>query len=104
AVGVGGVARVQPPADDVDDHPAAMHQADAAAVDEPLRDPDDVDGADLDRRRRGDHDADRPRALRREPAGAAAAVLRVRARLFFLYCYPIARWTLRLEAKYAVDR
>ncbi|HXU53332.1 MAG TPA: amino acid ABC transporter permease [Casimicrobiaceae bacterium] len=24
--------------------------------------------------------------------------------LFFLYCYPIARWTLRLEAKYAVDR
>jgi polar amino acid transport system permease protein len=24
--------------------------------------------------------------------------------LFFLYCYPIARWTLRLEAIYAVDR
>jgi polar amino acid transport system permease protein len=24
--------------------------------------------------------------------------------LFFLYCYPIARWTVRLEAKYAVDR
>ena len=23
--------------------------------------------------------------------------------LFFLYCYPIARWTVRLEAKYAVD-
>ena len=22
---------------------------------------------------------------------------------FFLYCYPIARWTVRLEAKYAVD-
>ena len=24
--------------------------------------------------------------------------------LFFLYCYPIARWTVRLEAKYAVER
>ncbi len=24
--------------------------------------------------------------------------------LFFLYCYPIARWTVRLEARYAVDR
>jgi polar amino acid transport system permease protein len=22
---------------------------------------------------------------------------------FFLYCYPIARWTVRLEAKYAVN-
>jgi len=22
--------------------------------------------------------------------------------LFFLYCYPIARWTIRLERKYAV--
>jgi polar amino acid transport system permease protein len=24
--------------------------------------------------------------------------------LFFIYCYPIARWTVRLEARYAVDR
>lgn len=24
--------------------------------------------------------------------------------LFFAYCYPIARWTVRLEAKYAVER
>jgi polar amino acid transport system permease protein len=23
---------------------------------------------------------------------------------FFVYCYPIARWTVRLEARYAVDR
>ena len=23
---------------------------------------------------------------------------------FFLYCYPIARWTVRLEAKYAVNQ
>jgi polar amino acid transport system permease protein len=22
---------------------------------------------------------------------------------FFLYCYPIARWTVRLEARYAVN-
>ncbi|MEP7063114.1 MAG: amino acid ABC transporter permease [Betaproteobacteria bacterium] len=24
--------------------------------------------------------------------------------LFFIYCFPIARWTVRLEARYAVDR
>ena len=23
---------------------------------------------------------------------------------FFLYCYPIARWTVRLEARYAVNQ
>ena len=23
---------------------------------------------------------------------------------FFVYCYPIARWTVRLEARYAVDQ
>ena len=34
------LVRVLAPPDDVDDHPAAVHQAHAAAVDEPLRDPD----------------------------------------------------------------
>ena len=23
---------------------------------------------------------------------------------FFVYCYPIARWTVRLEARYAVNQ
>ena len=44
-------------ADAVEDHPAAVRQADAAAVDELVRDPDDGDHARVDRRRqRGDDD------------------------------------------------
>ena len=83
AMGVRRLARLQPPADAVDDHPAAVRQAHAAAVDEPVCDPDDGDGAGVDRRRAGSDDADRRGAELREPAGSAAAVLQLRAVLVF---------------------
>jgi polar amino acid transport system permease protein len=50
-VGIRRVARLQSPADAVDDHLPPMHQAHAAAVDEPVRDPHDGDRVDVDRRR-----------------------------------------------------
>ncbi len=103
AVGIRRFARLQPAPDAVDDHPAAVRQAHAAAVDEPVRDPDDGDGACLDCRGQRDDDPDPPGALRREPARIAALVLRYVLLWFFVYCYPIARWTVRLEARYAVN-
>ena len=51
AMGIRRVARLQPPADAVDDHFPPMHQAHAAAMDEPVRDSHDGDSSDLDRRR-----------------------------------------------------
>ena len=40
---------------------------------------------------------------RREPAGLLLAFYSYVLFWFFLYCYPIARWTVRLEARYAVN-
>src|SRR5262249_3946054 len=50
-MGVGREPRLQAPADDVDDHPAAMRQADDPELDELVSDLDDGDAADLDTRR-----------------------------------------------------
>ena len=56
AMGGGTLARLLAPRDVVEDHPAAVREADAAAMDELVRDPDDGDDAGVDRRRERSHD------------------------------------------------
>src|SRR3546814_11999694 len=63
----------------LDDHPSAMHQADAATLDEPVFDPHDGDGAGFGGRREGGDDADRKRAVGGEPGRSPGAVLQLRA-------------------------
>ena len=47
---------------------------------------------------------DARRAVRREPAGLLMPFYSYVLLWFFVYCYPIARWTVRLEARYAVNQ
>src|SRR5215207_5044278 len=88
AVGILGGARLLAPPDIVDDHPTAMREAHAAAVDEPLRDPRRRHGARLDRRRQRGDDADRRRACRREPHRAPRADVSLPAALVLRLLLP----------------
>src|SRR5256885_6511196 len=66
-MGRGALARVLAPGDAVEDHPAAVREADAAAVDELVRDSDHGDHARVDRRRERSDDADAADPQRRGP-------------------------------------
>src|SRR3546814_1189973 len=79
SVGGVGIAGLQPAPATLDDHPSAMHQADAATLDEPVFDPHDGDGAGFGGRREGGDDADRKRAVGGEPGRSPGAVLQLRA-------------------------
>src|SRR6266568_147395 len=100
AVGCRTLARVLAPADPVEDHPAAVREADAAAVDELVRDPDHGDDAGVSRRRERGHDAYPADHQRGGPHRPADPDLQLWLLWFFLYCWPISLMTRWLEARY----
>src|SRR5690606_33996281 len=90
-MGGGRVARLLAPPDPLGYPPAAVREAHAAPVAEPLLHPHHGDGAGVHRRRFGDDDAGRPRARRRESSGAADPLLRLRAALLLRLLLPHRR-------------